>query len=85
MLMVVELPIVAALMLTVDFRGMVYKATVLDVVVLKPFAPLPSVVYPSKLKAIVTDFEPSVSPVILPLRHGGLEYPDDATMPYSVF
>ena len=43
-LMVVELPIVAAFMLTDDFRGMVYKATVLDVVVLKPFAPLPSVV-----------------------------------------
>ena len=85
MLMVEELPIVAAPILTEDFRGIVYRATVLDVAVLKPFAPLPSVVYPSKLKDIVTDFDPSVSPVILPLVHGGEEYPDDATIAYSVF
>ena len=73
MLMVEELPIVAALILTEDFRGMVYRATVLDVFVLKALAPVPSVVYPEKLKEIVTDFEPSVLPYIVPLCHGGLE------------
>ena len=51
---------------------------------LKPFAPRPSIEYPLKLKAIVTDFDPSVLPVILPLVHGGAD-PDAALIPYSLF
>ena len=34
-------PIVAAFMLTVDFRGTVVSAMSLEVVTLKPFAPVP--------------------------------------------
>ena len=73
MLIVPVLPRFVADMLQEDFLGIVYRATVACPVVLKPFAPLSSVVYPSKLKDMMTDFVPSVLPVILPLFHGGLE------------
>lgn len=73
MFIVPAFPRVVAAMLHEDFLGIVYRATVLDVLTLKPFAPSPPILYPEILKEIVTDFVPSVLPVMLPLFHGGLE------------
>ena len=73
MLIVPSFPRVVAAMLHEDFLGIVYSATVLDVLTLKPFAPSPPMVYPEMLKAIATDFVPSVLPVMELLLQGGLE------------